>query len=261
VPLKIHERTLGSISVESDQPNAFTQEDERLLATLGVQATVALENARLYEAALRAAQRRHVLYLTGQEMVRVTQDLEQIYAAVHHGVSQLMPAESFTIVLLDESKNELEGVYLFDKGERWPVQRISLQGSFSGRVISSGQSLLIPDIEKTPIGAVHYGTPDAAHSILAVPMRIGERVIGVLSTQSYQATHTQQRINACWRCLPRKRSLQSKMRACSRALNRNFSSASGQRKRCIKAKNSIAACLKIHPFHSGWRISQQSNGA
>ncbi|MEO5888444.1 MAG: PAS domain S-box protein [Anaerolineales bacterium] len=51
VPLKIHEHTLGSISVESDQPNAFTQEDERLLTTLGVQATVAIENARLFQRA------------------------------------------------------------------------------------------------------------------------------------------------------------------------------------------------------------------
>ena len=51
VPLKIYHRTFGCISVESDQPDAFTQEDEYLLTTLAVQAAVAIENARLFQSA------------------------------------------------------------------------------------------------------------------------------------------------------------------------------------------------------------------
>ncbi len=51
VPLKLYNRTLGCISVESDQPDAFTKEDQRLLTTLAVQAAVAIENARLFQSA------------------------------------------------------------------------------------------------------------------------------------------------------------------------------------------------------------------
>jgi PAS domain S-box-containing protein len=50
MPLKIGEHVIGVISVESEIPNAFTEQDERLLATLGSQAAIAFENARLYEA-------------------------------------------------------------------------------------------------------------------------------------------------------------------------------------------------------------------
>ncbi|HET6822016.1 MAG TPA: PAS domain S-box protein [Anaerolineales bacterium] len=50
IPLKIGARVIGVISVESDIPDAFTERDERLLATLANQTAIAFENARLYEA-------------------------------------------------------------------------------------------------------------------------------------------------------------------------------------------------------------------
>jgi len=49
VPLKIGERTIGCLSVESGQVNAFSETDEWLLVTLATQAASALENARVFE--------------------------------------------------------------------------------------------------------------------------------------------------------------------------------------------------------------------
>ena len=49
MPLKVGDRVIGCISVESDKPDAFTAQDERLLATLANQAAIAFENARLYQ--------------------------------------------------------------------------------------------------------------------------------------------------------------------------------------------------------------------
>ncbi|PWB69633.1 MAG: hypothetical protein C3F07_19110 [Anaerolineales bacterium] len=48
MPLKIGERVIGVISVESEETEAFSAQDERLLATLANQAAIAFENARLY---------------------------------------------------------------------------------------------------------------------------------------------------------------------------------------------------------------------
>ncbi len=50
MPLKVGDRAVGVISVESGQADAFSSNDERLLATLANQAAVAFENARLYQA-------------------------------------------------------------------------------------------------------------------------------------------------------------------------------------------------------------------
>ena len=49
MPLKIGERVIGGIAVESEEQNAFTEQDERFLATLAAQTAIAFENARLYQ--------------------------------------------------------------------------------------------------------------------------------------------------------------------------------------------------------------------
>ncbi|MCX6081825.1 MAG: PAS domain-containing protein [Chloroflexi bacterium] len=48
VPLKAGERTIGSISVESQAENAFNEQDERFLMILSNQATISIENAQLF---------------------------------------------------------------------------------------------------------------------------------------------------------------------------------------------------------------------
>lgn len=48
VPLKVGERVIGSISVESEVEDAFTEQDQRLLATVAGQAAIAIENANLF---------------------------------------------------------------------------------------------------------------------------------------------------------------------------------------------------------------------
>jgi HD-GYP domain-containing protein (c-di-GMP phosphodiesterase class II) len=49
VPMLVGEHAIGVISVESEQPDAFSEADERLLVTLAAQASVAMDNARLFE--------------------------------------------------------------------------------------------------------------------------------------------------------------------------------------------------------------------
>jgi PAS domain S-box-containing protein len=51
VPLKVGQRTIGCLNLESERVNAFTETDEWLITTLAMQAASALENARMYEEA------------------------------------------------------------------------------------------------------------------------------------------------------------------------------------------------------------------
>ena len=57
IPLLLGDRLIGVLDLESTDPNAFTEEHERMLATLGSYIAIALENARLYEEA-RETERR-----------------------------------------------------------------------------------------------------------------------------------------------------------------------------------------------------------
>jgi len=48
VPLVLKQNIIGTLSIDSDRPDAFTKEDERLLTIAATQAAAAIENARLY---------------------------------------------------------------------------------------------------------------------------------------------------------------------------------------------------------------------
>lgn len=84
VPIRIYDRTFGCISVESERENAFTEEDERLLSTLAVQAAVALENARLFQDLQRElAERKQTEKALEESETRYRSLLDQLPAIVY----------------------------------------------------------------------------------------------------------------------------------------------------------------------------------
>jgi GAF domain-containing protein len=174
------------IFIYQDQAIRFSLTEIELARTLTNQASIALENARLYQSTLFTAERFSILNQASYQ-VSTNLDPEQIYTAVHKAAERLMPVESFVISLLDEETNEIEGVYLVDDEKRSPVTRIPRDQGLSGQVISSGQPLLLHGAETVEnAGTVVYGKPDTPLSILAVPMTLSGRTVGMLSAQSYQ---------------------------------------------------------------------------
>ena len=70
VPLLLQDRLIGVLDLESTDPNAFTAEHERMLATLGSYIAIALENARLYEEARKTERRLQIDLSTAREIQR-----------------------------------------------------------------------------------------------------------------------------------------------------------------------------------------------
>jgi GAF domain-containing protein/nitrogen-specific signal transduction histidine kinase len=174
------------IFILQTQVTRFRLTEIELSRTLTNQASIALENARLFQSTLSTAERFSILNQASYQ-VSTNLDPEQIYTAVHKAAQRLMPVESFVISLLDEETNEIEGVYLVDDEKRSPTTRIPSDQGLSGQVITSGQPLLLQGAETVEnVGSVVYGKPDTPLSILAVPMTLSGRTIGMLSAQSYQ---------------------------------------------------------------------------
>ncbi len=187
VPLIAKNEVIGMLAVDSKHEDDFNEESLRLAVVFASQVAAAIENTKLYEQALQAAERRAVLHRASQEIARASTNPEQVYEAVHRAAKQLMPAEAFVISLLDEASNEILAAYLYDKSGRWPETRSPLGVGLSGEIISSGEPIIIRDYstEQLP-GAIHFGEQEEVRSILAVPMRLGDQVIGMLSAQSYK---------------------------------------------------------------------------
>jgi signal transduction histidine kinase/GAF domain-containing protein len=155
-----------------------------LARTVANQAAIALENARLYESSVRTAERLEILNVSGAE-ISTSLEPEQIYAAVHKAAQRVVPAESFSIILFDQLTNEIESVYVMERGSRLPASRLPKSYGLTSRVLDSGQPVLTSTREESSrLAGLRGATADGPVSILAVPMALGGRVAGMLSVQS-----------------------------------------------------------------------------
>jgi len=115
---------------------------------------------------------------------------EQVYYAIHRAASQLMPADVFVIALLDEPNQKIDLVYISEQGIRIPSLKIGVAEGLSGHVIASGQALITGNFDKTHTEEVEsISVGESAHetqSVLAVPIRRGDNIIGMLSAQSFE---------------------------------------------------------------------------
>jgi GAF domain-containing protein/signal transduction histidine kinase len=174
------------IFVHQTERIRFRLTEIELARTLTNQASIALENARLYQSTLFTAERFSILNQASYQ-VGANLDPEQVYIAAHQSAKRLMPVESFVISLLDEETNEIEGVYLVDDDKRAPITRIPRDQGLSGRVIATGEPLLLHGAKTVDdMGGVIYGKPDTPLSILAVPMTLSGKTVGMLSAQTYK---------------------------------------------------------------------------
>jgi GAF domain-containing protein len=77
MPLIVHERVIGALTIDQDTPNAFTPDDERLIAIAAAQAAVAIENAQLFKDLKERAYHLEQAYHELQEVDRLKDELVQ----------------------------------------------------------------------------------------------------------------------------------------------------------------------------------------
>jgi diguanylate cyclase (GGDEF)-like protein/PAS domain S-box-containing protein len=187
VPLILHDQVKGMLAMDSVQADYFTPDQARLASAFADQVAIVMENARLYQEARQAAERRSILHRVSQEIVTANFDPEQIYTAIHRAAAQLMPTEAFVITLVAPDTTQAEAVYLIDKDGRAPRQSFPKEQGLTGKVLAVGKTIYIPDVnQESNFEGQHFGSHEYTRSIMALPLRSGDRIIGMISAQSYQ---------------------------------------------------------------------------
>ncbi len=189
-PMILGNRKIGVIRVESKQPEAFSEADEQLIVTLANQAAGAFENARLFEETHQRVTQLEMLYQSGlalSQLLNPREIGEKILELLEekldwrHTRIRLYHSEGDSLELLDFNQPGLNGL----EGRHEAVDRFqslithSGQG-MSGWVIQHGQPVRSGDVSNDPR---YVGAYPGIHSGLYVPMKLGERVVGVLSIE------------------------------------------------------------------------------
>jgi two-component system cell cycle sensor histidine kinase/response regulator CckA len=155
------------------------------LHRLGPAVLKALDTKRSREAQARAHQLQAATYRIAQAAMR-TPGLEDLLPAIHQIVGELMPARNFYVALYDAANDLLSFPYVADEYDTDASSKKPGKG-LTEYVLRTGQPLLVtPEVhaELEQRGEVELvGAPSI--DWVGVPLKIGDRPIGVLVAQTY----------------------------------------------------------------------------
>ena len=134
VPIFLGDLVIGVASVQSYQPNAFSDTDIRLLSTLAASMGVALENARLFDETNRRARETAALAEVGHD-ISSTLDLSTVMDRIAGHAKDLLNADTSAIFLPDSTGQIYQAIVAIgDVAEELKVRRHSFgRGHYRSR--------------------------------------------------------------------------------------------------------------------------------
>jgi len=184
VPIYWGEDFLGTLVVRADDLDAFSSADVELLGLLATQVAIAMRNARLYEAERKRAAQLAVVNQVARKAASILEPgrlLQEIVTAIQQGF------DYYNVILLqlDESTREL-GRQAMAGGfvdMAVPDYRQPVGEGLIGHTAETGQPVVVNDVSRDPryVNGFAGGVP--TRSEMCVPLKAGDRVIGVLDIQ------------------------------------------------------------------------------
>ncbi len=182
VPIRQKERVSGVLVIESERPNAFTQEDRRFLRTVANQVASALENFAANLAREDELRIRRALFEVGN-VLSSTLEPARLFRKITDILRNTFNYTSTALFLMDE-KGEYLVLKAFAGSMEHEVDKFRLRvgrEGIVGFVASTGRKLNLPDVSNFPMYV--HGFP-GVKSALAVPITYQGKVLGVLDVES-----------------------------------------------------------------------------
>lgn len=183
LPLIAQGQTIGILDVRSTRANGLGPDDLATLEAISGQLAVAVENARLFAEVSRRTSEVSALLATTLTLGSAI-DLEERLQAIAREAQRLVVADSCTIYRLDTDESLLRPVAIRDRfADQVATFVLPVGAGITGRVAQTGIGELINRADLDP-KAVHIpDTPDFPENAIAVPLKIGERIIGAMFLQ------------------------------------------------------------------------------
>ena len=189
IPLIAHDRLVGLMNVSSMREGyVYTAQQVELMATIGVQAAIAIENARLYQRTERQARELATLNQIGHTL-NSSLDPQRVPSLIMEQVCRLLGVEEGSLLLVDQESGELVFAYTSGNvGSQLLGQRLPNGVGIVGYVARSGKSLIVNDVQ---VDSRFYSDTDQAtgyttRAVLAVPLISVGGVQGVIEVLNPQ---------------------------------------------------------------------------
>ncbi len=184
VPILARDELLGVLTVQSDQPDAFSADDEATLTAFVQLLALGIMNARAHAARSRDLNELQALADVAREAT--TLDLQRTLETAVERFRSLTTSDSAAIYLYDAAANELwpgavsfdEALYPADYVAR--IVRVPMGRGIVGWVAEHREPIVSDDVGKDPRGHGLPGIPRENKSGLSVPMLAEGQLRGVI---------------------------------------------------------------------------------
>lgn len=183
VPLIAGEEVIGSISVQSYQAGSFDANDLRLLSLIADQAAVAITRARAFHQAHQRAVQLQAIHEVSEQITAIL-NLEDLLPSVVRLIREHFtyhPVHIFTITP-GETRIRFRASTATREQLTTPMtEPFNIGLGVVGSAAASGAPVLVGDVQRD---SRYIRDSQDTRSELAVPLRIGDQIIGVLDVQS-----------------------------------------------------------------------------
>ena len=208
IPLRSKDKRIGVITVQSFETNCYTENEVNLLRSIGVYASIALENARLYEnmedivkvRTEEVVQQKEEIQQTYENIRLISQinkdvaksiTIESIIDSVYENCNSIMDATGFGIGVFDESRQKIVMKGYIENGEKLADFEYDLDDDrIAPWCFNNQKEIFISDYTveyKDYIKGIQapVSGKDSA-SIIYIPLFSKDKIVGILTVQSFE---------------------------------------------------------------------------
>jgi GAF domain-containing protein len=179
-PLKVGERILGEIDVQSTHPYAFTEDKLRSLKILADQMAIAVVNTELFsETQEHLSQHRLLHHITTTAASGTT--IEEALDSAVKGLQVTLGGDRVSILLVNREKNTLEAKASTGYAEDISKVEISIGSGITGWAAAHKRPLRIRNVAEDPR---YIQVSSNTRSELAIPLVYRNELLGVLNVES-----------------------------------------------------------------------------
>lgn len=181
-PLKVGERILGALDVQSTKAYAFTEDNLRSLQILSDQMAIAVVNTELFaETQEHLSQHRLLHHITTTAASGTT--LEEALESAVTGLQVTLGGDRVAILLADREKKNLDVKASMGYAEDVTRVRVPMGSGIAGWAAANRRPLRVRDVTEDPR---YIQVSSNTKSELAIPLIYRNELLGVLNVESEQ---------------------------------------------------------------------------
>ncbi|MBN1178398.1 MAG: GAF domain-containing protein [Anaerolineae bacterium] len=193
-PITYQNNVLGTVCLLDDSPHTVSDSGYGLIATLGQQIGVAVQNTRLFEAIVRERHISNTLLETAKSLsttLRFDQLLERVLDELQHVLS-------YDVAMIGMLHEEHCWIAASRGITHVPTQPLVLRDHpLLQRIARERHAVVLPDVQSEPAWSTpsraaaltSTAGPEATRSWLGIPLSVKDQVMGLLMLDSYRHSY------------------------------------------------------------------------